>query len=189
MTDGVLVPSDTIPLSTEKYVCGFILQNRDIQVEAECGKKLFRYWDVLDWCASDAGFLPLDTQLINLKDVTPPSFTAESLPFKTIDLDHFDCTYDITKLANPAATDNCSAVSVRMDKVHRIENGQLVEIPVADFTQLAADSFRISWIAEDACHEQTETDVITQDILIQDVTKPSATVSYTHLTLPTKRIV
>ncbi|MFK7982770.1 MAG: hypothetical protein AB8G86_22510, partial [Saprospiraceae bacterium] len=175
VTNGVLIPSDTIPLSKEKYVCGFILKNRDIQVDAECGTKLFRYWDIIDWCTPDAGPVVLDTQLINLKDVTPPSFTTETLPFKTIDLGHFDCTYDITKLTNPVATDDCSAVSVRMDKVYRIEDGQLSEVPAATITQLDVDSFRISWIAEDACHEQTINDTITQDILIQDVTKPSAT--------------
>ena len=174
ITNGKLVPSDTLPLSTEKYVCGFILQKRDVQIEADCGKKLFRYWDILDWCQPNGGPIKLDTQYINLKDVTPPSFTTETLAFKTIDLAHFECRYDISKLANPAATDNCSAVTVRMDKVQRIENGQLWEIPAEEITQLNADSFRISWIAEDACHEQTINDTITQDILIQDVTKPSA---------------
>lgn len=174
VTNGVLVPSDTMDLDTEKYICGFILQKRDVQINADCGKKLFRYWDVLDWCQPNGGPIQLDTQFINLKDVTPPSFTQETLPFKYIDLDHLSCTYDITKLGNPTATDNCSAVTVSLDKVYRIEDGALWEIPATDFTQLDCDSFRIRWIAEDACHEQTEFDVITQDVLIQDVTKPSA---------------
>ena len=174
VTNGVLVPSDTIDLSTEKYICGFILQKNDVQIDADCGKKLFRYWNVLDWCQPNSGPMKLDTQFINLNDITPPSFTLETLPFRHLDLAHFACTYDITKLESPAATDNCSAVSVKMDKVFRIENGEFWEIATEDFSKLDCDSFRIQWIAEDACHDQKEVDVITQDVLIQDVTKPSA---------------
>ena len=174
VTNGVLVPSDTIDLSTEKYICGFILQKRDVQIAADCGKKLFRYWNVLDWCQPNSGPVKLDTQYINLKDVTAPSFTEATLPFRNLDLDHSACTYNITKLANPAATDNCSAVTVSMDKVYRIENGELWEIATEDLTKLDADSFRIRWIAVDACHEQIVNDTIIQDVLIQDVTKPSA---------------
>jgi len=174
VTNGVLMPSDTIDLSTEKYICGFILQKREVQIEADCGKKLFRYWDILDWCQPNDGPIKLDTQFINLKDLTPPSFTQETLPFRNLDLAHFACTYDITKLESPIATDNCSAVSVKMDKVYRIENGELLEIAAEDLTKLDSDSFRISWIAEDACHDQKEVDIITQDVFIQDVTKPSA---------------
>ncbi len=174
--NGVLIPTDTIDLSTEKYICGFILQKNDLMVDADCGQKLFRTWDILDWCAPAGGPTELDVQFINLLDITPPTFTAgvDALPFQTVDLAHFACTYDINNLETPAATDNCSSVSVRLDQVYRIENGGLWEIDEADITALDCDSFRIRWVAEDACHEQLINDTLTQDILIQDVTKPSA---------------
>jgi hypothetical protein len=171
--NGVLQPRDTIPLSTEKYICGYILQKRDVQINADCGKKLYRYWDVLDWCQSNEGPIRLDTQFIELKDTIAPVFDLNSIPFTNLALDHYACTYDITKLPKPTATDNCSAVSVRLDSVFRIEDGKLWAIEANKLKELDCDSFQIRWVAEDACHEQLKNDTLIQQVLIKDVTKPS----------------
>ena len=172
--NGILIPSDTINLSTEKYICGYILQKKDIEIAGDCGKKLFRYWDILDWCDPTNGPSRLDTQFIELKDTTAPEFTDDTLNFNILELDHNSCTFDVTKLENPTATDKCSEVSVRMDKVFRIEDGNLWEIDKAGWPKLDCDSFRIRWVVEDACHEQLINDTITQDVLIKDLTKPSS---------------
>jgi len=175
--NGVLVPSDTIPLSTEKYICGYILQQKDTEIDAgQCGTKLFRQWDLLDWCAADAtGPIALQSQIINLQDTLAPTFVVEedTLPFTTLDLDHFSCTYDVTKLPKPAATDLCSDVAVKMDQVWRIENNQLRPISSSQWTALDCDSFKVRWVAEDACHEQLVGDTLSQDLIIRDVTKPA----------------
>ncbi len=175
--NGVLIPSDTIPLSTEQYICGYILQQKDTKIDAgQCGTKLFRQWDLLDWCAAGTdGPIALQSQFINLKDTLAPTFVVEAtaLPFTNLDLDHFSCTYDVTKLAKPAATDLCSDVAVKMDRVWRIENNQLWPISSGQWTALDCDSFRVRWVAEDACHEQLAGDTLSQDLFIRDVTKPA----------------
>jgi hypothetical protein len=172
--NGQLIPSDTIALDTADYVCGYILKKEDIQIPADCGIKVFRYWSVLDWCDASQGIIALDTQLIELKDTLAPTFDQATLPFLDLELAHGACTYDISKLAQPTATDNCSAVTVRRDKVFRVEDGKLWELPLSQITALDADSFAIRWIAEDACHEQTKNDTIIQSILIKDLTLPAA---------------
>ncbi len=169
--NGILIPSDTIPLNTDTYVCGYILQKRDIELEGDCGVKLFRYWDILDWCSPNNGPLRLDTQLVELRDITPPAFVLNEIPATDIALDHHSCTYDITKLAGPAATDNCSIPTVRLDQVSRIEDGEKWEI---DYTDLECDSFCLRWVAEDICHEQRVNDTIYQIVIIKDLTKPGA---------------
>jgi len=105
VVNGVLIPTDTIPLSMEDYVCGYILQIKDVSVPADCGTKLFRYWEVLDWCDSQTGVQHISTQLIELKDTLAPTFIDQSLPTRIIDLPHTACTLDITTLDNPVATD------------------------------------------------------------------------------------
>ncbi|MEM6319147.1 MAG: SdrD B-like domain-containing protein [Bacteroidota bacterium] len=171
--NGKLVPSDTVALSTEKYICGYILQKREVRLSSDCGQKLYRYWDITDWCNPNFGPMPIDTQFIELVDTLAPKFTLDSLPFRNLDLDHFACTLDANKLDKPIATDNCSAVSVRLDSVFRIENGELWGVPTGTIAQLDCDSFQLRYVAEDACHEQLKNDTITQNIFIRDVTKPS----------------
>jgi len=50
VVNGVLIPTDTIALDTVNYICGYIVQKKDVSVPADCGIKLFRYWEILDWC-------------------------------------------------------------------------------------------------------------------------------------------
>ncbi|MEM1118950.1 MAG: SdrD B-like domain-containing protein [Bacteroidota bacterium] len=174
--NGILAPFDTIELSTEKYICGYILKQLDQKIDAgNCGTKLFRKWELLDWCAAGNGIFPLPTQLINLKDTLAPTFTAnvDTLPFANLDLDHRSCTFDLAQLAKPAATDQCSEAVVKIDRVWRIEDNRPWDVPMGQWSSLDCDSFLISWVAEDACHEQLKGDTIYQNVLIRDVTKPS----------------
>jgi len=174
VVNGVLIPTDTIALDTANYVCGYILQKRDIQVPADCGIKVFRYWDILDWCDTQEGIIPIDTQFIELRDTLAPEFVETALPTLTLDLPHDACTLDITKLEAPSATDNCSTPTVSMAKVFRIENGTRWEIPTEALTALNADTFEIEWVAADDCHSQTKTASLTQLVIIEDKTLPSA---------------
>jgi len=180
VVNGILIPSDTLKLSTIDYVCGFILQQKDVKITADCGIKIYREWSILDWCNA-ASPTALQTQLVELKDLTAPTFVNNTLPTRTLNLPHSACTYDITKLENPAATDNCSEVTVSMDAVFRIEDGERWLVETAEMTALDLDSFLVRWIAADACHslsrpvgEQLINDTVTQLILIEDNNKPSA---------------
>ena len=174
VVNGVLQPTDTIALDTANYVCGYILQKRDVRVPADCGMKVFRYWDILDWCDTQGGIMPIDTQFIEFQDTLAPEFVATNLPSLSLELPHDACTLDVTKLATPVATDNCSTPTVTMAKVSRIEDGTKWEIPADELTALNADSFEIEWVAADDCHVQTKTASLTQLVIIEDKTLPSA---------------
>ena len=174
LKNGVLIPSDTIPLSTETYTCGYILEKQDVFIPAsDCGKKAFRYWTILDWCAAN-GLQPVDTTFIEFKDTKAPEFVAGAGESAKIALEHFACTYDVTAITTPAATDNCSTPTVRLNKVSRIKNGIETDVPVTDWVNLNADSFNLQWIAGDECSEQLINDTVNQIIIIEDMTKPSA---------------
>ena len=49
-----------------------------------------------------------------------------------------------------------------------------LEVAAIEWAILDCDSFQLEWIAEDDCHEQLVNDTITQIVIIEDVTKPSA---------------
>jgi hypothetical protein len=165
---------DTIALSTTDYKCGYILTRKDLEIPtADCGKKLYRYWSVVDWCTPGVGPTVVDTQLIKHTDTKAPTFmTTDSV--KIIEVGAFECTYDITKLKGPAATDNCSQPQVHLDSVFRIEDGLPWPVSKSLFTQLDVDSFHLRWIAEDDCHEQLKNDTFMQLVVLKDVTLPTA---------------
>ena len=75
LKNGVLVPSDTIDLSEQDYVCGYILQRRDIFVPAtDCGKKTFVTWSILDWCDRNSAPRRIGTQAVTITDTLAPTF-------------------------------------------------------------------------------------------------------------------
>ena len=173
---------DTVKLSTEKYICGYILTFEDEDIPSnDCGKKKFRYWYALDWCDATEGPKRIDTTFIENTDTKAPTFvdtiSKGNLAAVDIELDHFSCTYDISKITKPKATDNCDDnPSVRLDRIVRIEDGNMTDwviLPNA-WDTLNCDSFKLRWIAEDDCHEQLKNDTVYQIIVIKDVTKPSA---------------
>lgn len=173
LQNGLFVPSDTIPLSTQEYICGYILTIRDLEIpNAECGRKLFRYWSVADWCSPT--IVSVDTQFIYYTDKQAPTFLELDTNPVILNLGPFDCTYDITSLPTPEAIDNCSTPHVTRDSVFRIDNGQLTPVPTTMHTALEVDSFYIRWVATDQCSEQKLNDTLMQLVVIQDVTRPTA---------------
>jgi len=174
--NGVFTARDTIPLSTNEYTCGYILTKSSEPVPAtDCGRKEFRYWFLLDWCKSEKGPVPCDTTLIEFVDTIAPVFDLEQgLPID-IELGHFSCEYDLTKLSKPTATDNCDDnPQVSIDSIFRIEDGQKWPIDANLYSRLDCDSFHVRWIAGDICHEQDKYDTLDQIVVIKDVTKPTA---------------
>jgi len=174
LKNGVLIPSDTIPLSTTEYTCGYILQKEAIFLpNTDCGKKIFQYWSVLDWCNPNNGPQPIDTTLINFTDNTPPKFEVDASNSITINLDHFACTFDVEQIALPKAIDNCSEPEVQLNRVSQLKNGQLHTIPTSEWNTLKGDSFQLEWIAKDLCQEQLINDTAYQFLVLTDSTKPS----------------
>ena len=173
--NNTFIVRDTIPLSTKKYVCGYILVSYEENVPAtDCGTKKFIYWEALDWCESDKGPQPIDVTFVEYTDTTAPVFVAIK-DTVLVELDHFSCTYDINNVSRPKATDNCdNNPTVRLDMVSRIENGARWLIKPADYDELDCDSFELKWIASDGCHEQLYNDTLLQIVIIKDVTTPSA---------------
>jgi len=180
---------DTVDLSVDDYICGYILTKNELEIPAtDCGRKIYRYWGIIDWCTPENGPSAIDTTFIEYTDNAAPTFVGETGTHKNVegftlgayaaryaDLGPFDCTYDITKDETPAATDNCDDnVSIKINRIFRIENG--VDWPSTDINPAAldCDSFRVEYIADDQCHEQLVNDTTYQVVVIRDVTKPSA---------------
>ena len=174
--NGVFTASDTVALSTNDYICGYILTKNSVDIPAtDCGVKQFISFAVLDWCSPESGPSAIDTTFIEFTDTKAPTFDAGTGANQNIELGHFSCTYDISNIAIPTASDNCDEnPSVRLDGVFRIEDGGLWLLSAEEAAQLDCDSFHLRWIAEDACHEQIVNDTLYQTIVIQDVTDPSA---------------
>ena len=176
LKDGKFEVKDTVALNTETYVCGYILvSTQELIPGTDCGEKKYVYWDALDWCDPSGGPKRVDTTFIETTDETAPTFDAGEGTAQTIELDHFSCTYDISKITQPKASDNCDDnPEVVLGAVHRIEDGGLWAIPAADWAKLDCDSFQLTWYASDDCHEQTKQDTLKQTVVIKDVTAPSA---------------
>ena len=175
LKNGQFISTDTIPLSTKEYICGYILTSKDLEIPTKaCGRKLFRYWSVVDGCFPTSGIVPVDTQFIKFTDKQAPVFNQGEGGPLTLNMGVFECTYDITTLSAPIATDNCSTPSVYRDSVFRVDNGQLEPVPAAMYTALDVDSFYIRWIAEDECPEQMINDTLMQLVVIKDITLPTA---------------
>ncbi|MEM6318918.1 MAG: T9SS type A sorting domain-containing protein [Bacteroidota bacterium] len=182
---------DTIDLSETDYICGYILKKRDVNIPAtDCGRKIYRYWDIVDWCTPEVGPSAIDTTFIEFTDTKKPLFldtlakriSVANLPFQykeipavDIDLGHFECTFDVNKLAKPKAVDNCDPnPAVRIDSIYRFEGGAKWPLSMSEWTKLNCDTFCVRWIADDVCHEQLVNDTVYQTVRVRDVTKPSA---------------
>lgn len=195
--NGLFTLRDTVDLSTTDYTCGYLLTKRDIEIPAtDCGRKIYRYWNVIDWCVPGQGPTALDTTFIEFTDNVKPFFvdtldkrvTLELVSGAKINnakriktdlkvaLGAFECTFDASKFTRPVAVDNCDpAVDVNITAIWSIEKGKLW--PITDRTQwatLACGDYFVLWNADDQCHEQNIDDNAYQMVSIQDVTKPSA---------------
>ncbi|MEM6321287.1 MAG: T9SS type A sorting domain-containing protein [Bacteroidota bacterium] len=170
------IARDTVRLSTNDYICGYILTKDDEVIPAtDCGSKSYRYWYLVDWCQPELGPVACDTTFIEYIDTIAPMFAmGEGQPLH-LELGHFDCTYDLTTIPRPKATDNCDANPlVRIDSVFRIEDGIKWGVSADLLTKLDCDSFCVRWVAQDKCHEQLKNDTLLQIVNVKDVTPPSA---------------
>ena len=185
--NGVLTPRDTVHLSTEDYICGYILVKKDQQFPSDCGEKWTRSWKVLDWCNPSIGPVQIATQAVTITDTIAPTFIdcpdssavgGANNPM-LVDLGHFECEINMTpeKLVPPTATDNCDPnPAVSMFCVEQLHLGKWKKIgtDLSNSGALFCDTFRIGWVANDACHEQLKQDTCYKYVIIRDVTKPSA---------------
>jgi len=175
LKNGEFIVRDTIELSTEEYICGYILTKRDVEIpNTDCGRKLYRYWSVVDWCAPSVGPSAIDTQFVKYTDLTAPTFAEDTDTMRMVSIGAFECTYDVNNLPVPNASDNCSTPIVRLDSIFRIEDGLPWPVPKALHANLDVDSFHVRWIAADDCHEQLTNDTLMQLVIIKDITRPTA---------------
>ncbi len=186
--NGVLIPRDTIHLSTEDYICGYILVKNDEQYPSlDCGEKWVRNWKVLDWCNPSIGPVKIGTQAVLITDTIAPTFIncpdsnalgGANLPM-LVDLGHFECEINMTpeRLGIPEAIDNCDpnpAVTMFCVEQRHLGEWKKIGTNLSDSGPLFCDTFRIGWVANDACHEQLKEDTCFKYVIIRDVTKPSA---------------
>ena len=75
LKNGIFTATDTIQLSINEYICGYILTKRDENIPSnDCGAKVFRYWSLLDWCRPELGPVACDTTFIQYTDTKAPTF-------------------------------------------------------------------------------------------------------------------
>lgn len=172
------MPGDTLTLSTEEYVCNYILVKRDETVFHPGGKKVARYWAVVDGCASQPIPITIDTQIIDFIDTLAPSINCS--PYATlataqvIGLPAFECTSTVS-LLKPTVTDVCIEPTVEMFKVEQLEEGTWREIAdnLAEAGELPCDTFRVSWQAIDQSLDNPLRDTCVQYFRLADVTPPT----------------
>jgi len=185
--NGELIPHDTVNLSTEEYICGYILVKDDEQFPSDCGEKWIRSWKLLDWCNSNGGPVKIQTQAVTITDTLAPVFIdcpdssdvgGANNPM-LVDLGHFDCEINVTpeRLGIPTAEDNCDPnPAVSMFCVEQRQDGVWKKLGtnLGNAGALFCDTFRIGWVASDICHEQPKQDTCFKYMIIRDVTKPTA---------------
>ena len=172
--DG-FTPTDTIELSTEDYICGYILTPPQIVPIAgnDCGRKQIVNGSILDWCDPNGAPQPY-AQVLNFTDSEAPSFDGDADDL-TISVGNTSCTVDGTSIASPSASDNCDGdPTIRIIGIDRIEDGETWPVPSSGWASLDCDSFSISWAVADDCHEQPLEDTISQVIVVVDDIQPNA---------------
>ena len=178
---GVFHTTDTIPLSTTEYVCNYILTKTDQSFPSTCGSKTFRYWQLLDWCDSSTGVVPIDTQLIKFVDTLAPTIHCTphaSLAMKEyINIPSHQCAMTPT-FPTPTASDICDpSVRVEMFTVEELdENGYWSKQAnkLNQSSPLDEGTYRVGWRAFDICPEQIKEDTCYRYFVLQDKTAPSA---------------
>ena len=177
--NGVFIPTDTVSLSVDEYICRYILTKTDQQFNSTCGDKFFRYWTLVDWC-SDIGIMRIDTQAIFFKDTIAPTincFKFETLETaERISLPNFECTKELFFLP-PSASDNCdSRPTVSTFTVEQLENGSWWKVAnnLDQAGGLPKGTYRVGYRAEDECFEQVKEDSCFRYFVLEDLVKPSA---------------
>lgn len=177
--NGVFIPTDTVTLSEDKYICNYIVSKVDQKFNADCGAKYFRYWTLVDWC-DDIGPMAIDTQAIFFKDTIPPTIKCTEYTTlataEKIALPHFECTKSLS-FYTPLASDNCDArPTVSMYTVEQYENGGWWKLgnTLSQTGALGTGTYRVGYRAADECFEQIKEDSCFRYFILEDLTKPSA---------------
>ncbi len=178
---GVFHITDTIPLSTTEYVCNYILTKTDQNFPSTCGSKTFRYWQLLDWCDSSTGVVPIDTQLIKFVDTLAPSIHctphASLAMTEYINIPSHQCAMTPT-FPIPTASDICDpSVRVEMFTVEELGANGYWSKQANNLNQsspLEEGTYRVGWRAFDICPEQIKEDTCYRYFILQDKTAPSA---------------
>ena len=174
------MPGDTITLSTDEYVCNYILVKTDEEVPHPGGKKIARYWAVIDGCGAIPFPIMVDTQLIEFIDTLAPTINcspygslATAQPFT---LPPFECTGRVN-LTTPTVSDICAEPTVTMYTVEQLRNGAWVKIAdnLQEAGDLECDTFRVGWEAMDVSLEENALrDSCLQYFRLEDRTPPRA---------------
>jgi len=174
------MPGDTIVLSTEYYVCNFILTKSDEEVPHPGGKKIARYWAAVDGCSNIPFPIMVDTQLIEFIDTLAPTIDCSRFgslaDAQIISLPEEACAMRVA-LPRPTATDLCATPKVEMFQVEQLIDGNWVKIAntLGEAGELGCDSFRVGWQAIDlGLDSMALRDTCLQYFRIEDRTPPRA---------------
>jgi len=174
------MPGDTLTLRTDEYVCNYILVRTDEEVPHPGGKKIARYWAVVDGCGAIPFPIMVDTQLIEFIDTLAP--TIDCSPYNTLanaqsfTLPAFECTGRVS-LTTPTVSDVCAEPTVAMYTVEQLQNGAWVKIAdnLNQAGELECDTFRVGWQAMDITLEENALrDSCLQYFRLEDRTPPKA---------------
>ncbi len=179
--NGIFIPTDTIPLTSNARICNYNIEYQDTRVQVACNDKYYRYWHLLDWCANSTIPIAIDTQLIEFKDTLAPIIEcAEFTTLETaelIDLPSTTCQMEV-RFPLPNATDKCvDNPMVKMFTVDVLEKDGWWSVAdnLADAGALECDTFRVGYRAFDDCHhEQLKEDTCYRYFIIRDVSAPTA---------------
>jgi len=174
------MPGDTLTLSTDEYICNYILVRNDEEIPHPGGKKIARYWAVVDGCAAIPFPIRVDTQLIEFIDTLAPTIDcspygslATAQPFA---LPPFECTGRVS-LTKPSVSDICAEPTISMYMVEQLRNGTWVKIAdnLQEAGELGCDTFRVGWQAMDITLEENALrDSCLQYFRLEDRTPPRA---------------
>ncbi len=173
------MPGDTLTLSTDEYICNYILIKNDEEVPHPGGKKIARYWAVVDGCGNIPFPIVVDTQIIEFIDTLAPSIDCS--PYGTladaqkIGLPSDQCAM-VVSLPKPTATDVCAEPTVEMFRVEQLEDGEWRRIAsnLAEAGELYCDTFRVHWQAIDITLDSVALrDTCVQYFELQDRTPPT----------------
>ena len=194
---------DTLDLNTTELTRGLASQREtNAALQYACGRQESIVWEIVDFCAPRTRPTLLAPQLISYIDSVAPVLEASDATFTrvatqnqltsellVIDLDDFACTFDVTQLAAPNATDNCDDnPNVVLESVDLVTEDLLVRQstgirdsivkawsqPREAWTSLPCDTFRLMYLASDTCFEQVLQDTLFRFIEIRDITPPVA---------------
>lgn len=177
--NGIFIPTDTIQLIENVFICSYSLLHVDERVQVNCSDKYYRHWQVLDWCANERS-IPIATQLIEFRDTLAP--VIDCTPFATlataeyIDLPNTSCQIAVN-FPLPTATDKCQTPTVQEFTLEVLTNNTwtFLHTSLVAADELECDTFRVGYQAFDNCQiAPSKADTCYRYFIIRDLTTPNA---------------